>query len=241
MRVDLVDVLAGLEDAFYNALNSIPRGDGLTLRANVPEPSRQRYSSLGAKSIFRSLRKFYRELNQDRQQMWSDYGLGLGIPPYSAFVQYNAPRVAQGVEPSRTPPIYTGNKVKNWDMFGNPPLYWTLGSAGVFYGNGHVSVPENNYLSDSLIVKQDLTLLPNTDYEVAFEFHAYDYFGGDIKFGLGTSLHTFHTDDYNGEGERVSFTFTTPSGGGLLTLPVIFYARGDLSTCYINDVSVIEV
>lgn len=241
MRFELLDILPGLEDAFNKAVTIITHGGSSSLRGHVvPFPAR-RYDRLGARSILIKIRKAYQDLNQDRQKAWKIYGASLGLGAYQAFVQYNYSRISQGVLAERFPPLYPGNKVKNFDMFGNPPQYWTLGPAGVFYGNGHVSVIENDYLSDTLICKQDLILLPNTSYQVSFEYHTYDNAGGIIKFGLGSQRHSFNADDYTYEGQRVSFTFTTPGSSGLLSLPVIFLARGYNYPTYINNVSVVEV
>ena len=241
MKVDEINVIAGLEDAFYSALQTITHGSQLSLRGINQEYSRRRYVLQGARSVLRSLFASYKLLNSDRKQAWGDYGAGLSMSGRSAYAQYNYPRLLANLLPERFPPVYVGNKVKNFDMFGNPPQYWTLGSAGVFYGNGHASVIEDDYVSDTLVCYQNLTLLPNTDYEVAFEFHTYDNDGGKIKFGLGIDLDVFNADDYNYEGQRVSTIIHTPSGSGLLTLPVIFYARDHVFPTYINNVSVIEV
>lgn len=240
MRFDALDIISGLEDAYFEVVQLVSNFAGSSLRQKRDSAPARPYSARATKSIMRELRQFYVALNQDRQISWRKYGKPFGLSGWTAFVQYNAPRVAGGYAITRFAPIYVGNLVQNFDMYGNPPANWTHGQGGFFLGNGHVSVAEGDFVSDKIVCYQNLSLLPNTDYEMGFEIHTYGNATGQIKYGLGADLVSYDLGFNYPEGERITHTFHTPSGSGILNLPVIFYTNGDNYMTYINNVSVIE-
>jgi len=241
MKVDSIDVIAGLEDSFYNALNSVTYRSQLSLRGAKTKFSRYRYSRLGSGLILRDLMFEYRKISQDRKRGWARYGAPIGLLARAAFFQHNYARVALGIPVDIFAPLYLGNIVKNYAMIGNPPPYWFAFEGAVFLGNGHLSILEGDYGLGELVCEQELFLLPDTDYVVSFDFHFYDPVEGLVEVSLHYERFRFLLVDMDEDHLRLSHTFTTPSGVGFLRSRVSFWAYGVVSTMYINDVSVIEV
>lgn len=241
MKFEALDIPMGLEDAYYGAVQLVTNFFGTALRAHKPALDKRRYKKFVSQSLMRVLRSSYGELSPNYKKTWRDYGAPYSLLGYSAFIEFNAPLISAKQPLVLVAPLYTGNVVKNYAMFGNPPKYWTLGDAGLFLGNGHASVIADNYTSDTLICEQTVVLMPDTDYEIGFNFWPYDYEFGQIKFGLNTDLFTFNLSDFDPENRRITHTFHTSSGSGFFEIQLKFFARGNIQTSYIAKVSCVEV
>lgn len=136
MIAPLIDIPAGLEEAYYNVVSFLGGNNPDTIILKRGSPARQRYSEFASISLFVKWKSLYNGLSNDQHIAWTDYWITLpfgdhggenGWPGsgYSAFVYVNAPRYKLGQDLLLDPPsanlIFNGNfngSAVGWDISG---------------------------------------------------------------------------------------------------------------------------
>lgn len=241
MNVPDLDIIAGLEDAYFAVVRFVGSLSGNAITSQLVTPQRPQGFRISSASKLKQLRKIYTSYTQGRQQFWCDYGFPDDMTGWQKYVQLNAPRLTNMLPVLNEPPVPFGNKVINGTFYGIPPSPWVAGSALAEFKSAHIRVADNYYVVNTLVAYQILNLKNNTSYRVKFEYYSFLGEDGELGVGLGGNLGSLTyfyiaTDLYGTK----TFDFTTSSSGSQ-SIKIQFAVRGTINYLLISRVSVVQL
>lgn len=208
MIAPLIDIPAGLEDAYHRVVSFLGGNNPDTIILRRQSPAKQNFYLYSDRSLFVKWKSIWRDLTVEQKSSWADFWESLPFSPhsgqngwpgsgYSAFVYINAPRYKANLDLLLDPPV--SNLIFNGDF--------SLGADGWEYSDwtihdGYaevISAPFTNFLQTDagheFILPADADVRLQFDYESTDAFflvQIYDTFNSEsvfLDFNLSGSGH----------------------------------------------------
>ena len=104
-KTSYVDILSGLEEAYYKNLQSADRFTVPRIRKKIPFLSRKRKKGVTLRSLLPTIAEIWSNLSEAEKEAWSQAGSEMGLNGYRLFVQDQSLRIKNDLPGTATPSL----------------------------------------------------------------------------------------------------------------------------------------
>lgn len=234
MIAPLIDIPAGLEDAYHRVVSYLGGNNPDTIILRKGSPAKQNFYLFSDRSLFVKWKSIWADFDAPRKLSWSDYWESLPFSPhsgqngwpgsgYSAFVYINAPRYKANLDLLLDPPV--SNLIYNGD-FSLGDDGWSFSDWTIHDGYAEIiDAPDTNILNTD--GAHEFILPADADVRLQFDYESTDALFLVQIFDTYNSESVFIDFNLDGSG-HYDQTFLTTLASPTAIIQFIEYNGGDV-------------